>query len=125
MRGGKYSNSRAGDHAIGRGQALRQFGEALGAPFLAAPIRRRADRDHRSARWHEARCFRIAARRKPEPRRWRRIEGEEPRQLLDPMLGRVALLDDAPLARREQIGERRRAQIDDEVPALEYNGTVE
>jgi hypothetical protein len=47
--------------------------------------------------------------REPDPGRGRRIEAEQRRQLLDPMVRIVPFAGDHPSTRRHQIGDRRGA----------------
>ena len=117
MRCGQHRDAPAGQRAVRCGQTQRQLGKALGAPLLAAPIRGRADRQHRAAGGISA----------PAARSWcgavhRRGSGGGSRsnrraELANAMLARIALRHDPALAGAQQPGKRRAAQIDDEIPA--------
>ena len=110
---------------VGGGQTLRQLGKALGAPLLAAPIGGGADRQDRAAGRHERLGGAVVGGRRPDDRAWRRVETEQPAELANPMLRRIALADDKAPAGPEEPDQCRAAQIHDDVPAPAGGARVE
>ena len=74
---------------------------------------------------HQRRGGALVRRRGPQTRARRRIEIEQAGELAHAMLARVALGHDTALAGAQQPGERRAAQIDDEIPAPPGDARVE
>ena len=109
---------------VRRGQPQRQLGETFPPPLLAAPVRRRADRQHRRPRRQrvaDSACARICDRPIQPPRRGprRRIEIEQPGRAGAPVARpEIALAHRSPLAGAQHShGKRGAAQIDDHDPS--------
>src|SRR5205085_4163462 len=93
-------------------------------PLLAAPIGGGADRQDRAAGRHERLGGAVVGGRRPDDRAWRRVETEQPAELANPMLRRIALADDKAPAGPEEPDQCRAAQIHDNVPALAGGASV-
>ena len=91
VRGGQHCNPRSCQRAVCAGQALCQLGKTLGAPLLSAPVRGRADRQDRSARRDQRAGRALMMWRGPHPRIRRRVEIEQPAELMHAVLARIAL----------------------------------
>ena len=123
--GGQHRDARARQRPIRGRQPARQLGEALAAPLLAAPIRRRPDRQHRPAGLEQHLGLGVVLGREPKPRAGRRIEVEQAGELAHAMLARIALGCRPAVAGAQQPWQRRAAQIDDNVPAPSRHGPIQ
>ena len=84
--GGQHRHARSRQRTVRSGQPRHQLGKAFGAPLLAAPVGRRADRQHRAAGRKQCRGGAIVVRCGPQPWAGRRIEVEKTPELAHAML---------------------------------------
>ena len=102
----------------GGGEPPRQLGEALRTPGLGAPVRRRPQGQHRRSGGDEPGCRRSLGRSEPKAGCGRRLAAtNEAAQRLDAMPVAIALAENQPSGGRDEVGERRAPEVDDELPA--------
>ena len=103
---------------LGSGEADGQFREAIRWPALMLVGGAGTQRQDGRTVGDQAGCGGTVGIAQPEARIGRRIEAEDAADLLDPVEPLAANpLDPADLSRPEQAGDRRVAEVDDEVPA--------
>ena len=112
-----HQHARARKAPAGRGQPADELDEAPDRPGLRAPVRRRADREHRRVAGEQRGGARAMRGREPDPRRGQFVDARQRRQFAHPMDPREGLAVDDRAAAQEEAGGDGAAQVDRHVPA--------